>query len=313
MPYSPAKGLTYVVLGRTMIFISVIYWVLEVVGHAMLESQIDFGPTSIVGLLLVWVVSPWAVKLVRRGKRLLIMPVDQLLKRDKRPPVLYLRSFTVDAYRKMTRTRVLPFVGVSPDIEITEYEEDLAGAVSIIGPMIAIADPNDTSDRVGAARVSAIDSNWRDAVRELSSSASLVVIRPGTTPGIYWELASVVKRGEPRKLILFCAETPPTSIDRLFPKPLPEIIDGDVHFIAFDDQWNPRLLRMNWWSRFIRLGSIGSQKHAYQYELRYVIRRLGAHISLANHLGALWIHFFILVLLIYVICLVLAYMSALGL
>ena len=88
-------------------------------------------------------------------------------------PVLYLRSFTDDEaagrrYGKLTE------------------EEQLAKALAWFGPLLAVGHPGERLPHVGAQRIYLADDVWQPRVTELMKTASLVVIRTGSSQGFRW-------------------------------------------------------------------------------------------------------------------------------
>ena len=105
------------------------------------------------------------------------------------PPVLYLRSFEDDATASAFRG------------DLTE-EENLVRALAHIGPVVAIGKPGEELPLAGASRFYVTDDRWQERVAELVGRARLVVIRTGLSPGLMWELRTVLKLSEPSRVLL---------------------------------------------------------------------------------------------------------------
>ena len=104
-------------------------------------------------------------------------------------PVLYLRSFTDDEaagrrYGKLTE------------------EEQLARALSWFGPLLAVGHPGERLPHVGAQRIYLADDVWQPRVTELMKTASLVVIRTGSSQGFRWEVSQALLTVDPERLLL---------------------------------------------------------------------------------------------------------------
>lgn len=136
--------------------------------------------------------------LLVRARRYFQISADSLLAVDKRPPILFLRSFTDDERVQYgnSQTALLDF----------SLETRLANHFSHFGPFIAIGSPQDTVPQPGAARVLLSDSEWQSRVLGWMESANLIVMYCGTTKWVNWELQRVIERGRSTSLILMIPE-----------------------------------------------------------------------------------------------------------
>lgn len=180
------------------------------------------------------------------GKKLTTRSANELLRKDPRPPVLYLRSFGVDddqvneklrgAFWKETRLSV---------------EEQMASELHRIGPVVAIGRPGERLPTLGAARVYVADADWQDVVTQLATHAALLVLRVGETAGFWWELERAAKIADGTRVVLFLPSTGHdsaagaqaydrfrTRADVLLPHPLPPSINESC-VIHFDAKWSP--------------------------------------------------------------------------
>jgi len=115
-----------------------------------------------------WLVYPlpvgvwFGVKLVRRGFGHDAAAAAEIMSRDKRAPVVYLRSFKHDDDRLIPWwSRILLYwVSVS-------FEQMLAATLDCVGPFIAIGRPTETVPELGAARLYCSDTEWRDRITDL--------------------------------------------------------------------------------------------------------------------------------------------------
>ena len=143
--------------------------------------------------------------------------VEDELKKDPRPPILYLRPFTADVVRFATWDQRIRFifkclysillfakivrdifrrVGVSfPDTRRLSAEEFLVSLLDPLGPVIAIGRPKDKIPPLGAVRIYLTDKgeNWKDVVSKKMKEAQLILMFAGTTEHFVWELESVFK------------------------------------------------------------------------------------------------------------------------
>jgi hypothetical protein len=186
---------------------------------------------------------------VSRGKRMRARSAADVLVEDRRPPVLYLRSFGADGGQFSGQF----FMHHS-------YEEHLVRALKHAGPVVAVGSPAEDASlpSVGGARMYLRDDAWQGRVDGLISGAGLVVVHAGTSTGVVWELRRVVAANRPERVILCLpVDVASTSKKRLtagsgfeqfraatlgvFPKPLPLHAGGHA-FMYFYADWTPALL-----------------------------------------------------------------------
>ena len=142
----------------------------------------------VLAMVLIWV----AARLLVRAKRQAAPNARTLLARDRRPPVVYLRSFTAD------RTTAK---GVTFSSWFTE-EEQLVRVMRDVGPLVAIGEPGELLPSLGAARLYVGTDDWQQVVHDLLARARLVMLRIGQSPGLYWEFENVVRRARPEQIVL---------------------------------------------------------------------------------------------------------------
>lgn len=176
-------------------------------------------------------------------------------------PVLYLRSFDDDKAAAVFRG------------DLTE-EEQLVRALTPIGPVIAIGKPGESLPLAGAHRLYVTDDRWQAEVASLMQRARLIVIRSGLTPGLAWELDTVLRLDTPSKLMLLAdsrAEIVHLLEQILKFNPaartmvdLPRLRLGSMlGFVVFDASWRARLLPLRrWWAYFSAKHEDGSLMYA---------------------------------------------------
>jgi hypothetical protein len=130
--------------------------------------------------------------------------------------VLYLRAFSDDKrpFAVGTASKLRGYTGKfkakaahSYNILRLTLEEFLDEEFSAqIGPLVALGNPLDRLPPEGAIREYAPDPAWRDRLVELARMAACVVIDPGQSDNLQWELTHIRAEGMSRKLCLF---TPP--------------------------------------------------------------------------------------------------------
>ncbi len=191
----------------------------------LLPSQVT---VSVFGLAISLLLYFASVFLIYYGYRLGLKPADSLLRRDKRPPVVYLRSFSDDGHFDFNPKGFVPFL---LGIDVLDFlqklvgplanfhplrlarlcfsttqdtaEEQLARFLRKRGPFIAIGRPGDAIAQGGAARAYVPDENWQDRVSEWIGRAQMIVLQPSETDSVFWEIETVLNR-VPLERVLFC-------------------------------------------------------------------------------------------------------------
>jgi hypothetical protein len=138
----------------------------------------------------------------------------EVMARDPRKPVLYLRPFKADErtfhvnkHEFNVGKHAFHLVSLKPP-DIVRAEPLLLEPFKILGPLIAIGRPGEDMPPYGAARLYAgpedflyrsskvqllglCGGDWQSKVRELLDQAQLAVLYAGTTENFQWELGQV--------------------------------------------------------------------------------------------------------------------------
>ena len=230
-------------------------------------------------LILNWHVAaiPLGLFLLYRGKQYVARSRPAELIHDTRPLVLYLRPFKKDA---STVARVLPGIA-NPALLLSTFstfEEQLADAIQPIGPLVALAHPRAALPKPGASRFHATDDEWRNLVIELLGKARLVVLRPGESEALLWEIGKAFEVLNPGQLLLLFHETNKKEYDafshslkKSLVVSLPEFA-GREAFVAFGDDWKPRLLLLK--APYLRRSNYKPWRRLINHALEPVFRDL---------------------------------------
>lgn len=151
---------------------------------------LPIGLTAFIMSVLTLTLTPRLSNKYRARQRLILLRAEEVIRNDKRPPVLYLRSFTDD---KMI-ARAIGFKSVEQEMKLVLFD---------IGPFIAFAEPNIEPPNPGAARMFAAQESWREKAREEMLRAQLVIMRIGDTPSFWWEVQEAIEEGrvKPERLV----------------------------------------------------------------------------------------------------------------
>lgn len=169
-------------------------------------------PTSELLFYVLWAGAFFCAfwKLRRRSR----LTAEEAMASDNRQPVLVLRSFDDDKH--MAKMYIAQ-----------EVETMLLEALAPLGPVIGIGNPADRIPRPGLSRSYVADSDWKKRILNYMSRAGYVVVLTGTSEGISWEIAQLVKKVDPRKVLLFVGRGKKQyrkfchEFQDIFPKPLP--------------------------------------------------------------------------------------------
>jgi hypothetical protein len=186
----------------------------------------------------------WGWSIYNRGRQYLAPDANRLLQDDPRPRCVYLRPFNADDADSGNDDAVL--LGVSE-------EEQIAAAMNEIGPFVAIGKPGELLPHLGAARIYVDDKNWREDIVEWLSKAQLVLVRPGFTESIEWEIAHIVRNIHPERLVILLPWDPQNgyekfrlTFEKYFPKGLPEFSKRQwtparsiYGLLYFNSDWTP--------------------------------------------------------------------------
>jgi hypothetical protein len=208
-------------------------------------------------------------RLRRRARRYRLNALSDLRK-DKRDPVLYLRSFYSDDEESFER------------FSKRTDEEILSSTLRKIGPVITIGRPDEMGQNkedsmsgedlplLGAIRIFFTDKDWQTKVAELMSISQLLVINAGTSEGLLWEIKAAVNSAGPLKILIsllpwqsldrntrkrrynYFRERAEKAINDALPNgnlKLPEEVD-DAVFIGFSSNWTAELIKTSRWKRF---------------------------------------------------------------
>ena len=193
----PVRGVFYKFLGWTMF-----------VGGGLLAfigSSIGTGETPdvlVVTILFLMFAGPL---ILWRGKKYTAKPGEDMMREDKRPPVLYLRSFGDETRDKRFLTFLRGAFGrrIAENISAWARTEqiEIARLLSNIGPYITIGRPGEPLPELGAGRIYLLDKNWKEELNTLLERSKLIVVRAGRTEGLKWEIGQLLIKVNPEKVL----------------------------------------------------------------------------------------------------------------
>ncbi len=190
---------------------------------------------------------------VKRGLRMRLRDGWEVLRRDRRPPVIFLRPFSEDErihHKSPVGAHLGAEVPTSKSERKATAEPKIGRTLRSIGPFVAVGKPGERLAPFGAARLYLDDHEWQDIVAFLIVHAMAVVLQPDDSPGAVWELKAAVQHVDPRRILMLVPNSGlrPLGFVRIrwltgqvLPVPLPEDVACDA--FMFDEHWVPRGLQ----------------------------------------------------------------------
>ena len=159
----------------------------------------DPGSAAMVGALLL----TQGQFLVRYTRGRAVLRIHELLRVDRRPPVLYLRSFRDDAVtirtaRSMRRTWLDRLAGPYRE----RFEHVVAWHLWRYGPVVTVGQPGRSPWRIGAVRDELPVETWQQDIQEWLLAARLIIVTIGRTAGLQWELERINDLGLWSRVVL---------------------------------------------------------------------------------------------------------------
>jgi hypothetical protein len=138
------------------------------------------------------------------GRHLCAPDAKDVMARDSRPPILFLRPFAED--RRVVQSSP---VGAREGGERTkkstkdsDIEPMLVRMFKPVGPFVAVGRPGEGLAHLGAARLYVSHEEWMNTVQDLVHRAAAVVLQPEFSSGTLWEVQLVVKAVDLQRLLL---------------------------------------------------------------------------------------------------------------
>ncbi len=114
---------------------------------------------------------------------------------------LYLRSFQEDG--------IVPSSGVSwinPfGFKMQSREMTICKEINKVMPIIKISNPKEREVRPGANAIALTNDEWKDKVKSYMSTAQIIVVQPGISEWVEWEIDEIVENNYLYKTIFFAS------------------------------------------------------------------------------------------------------------
>ena len=152
----------------------------------------------------------------RRARRLAALDADEVLRRDQRPMVLYLRTFADDSLTIRTATYARrSFIDRLSPRRFERFEEVLVRNLTMIGPVVALNPPSTNLAPIGAARETLDADHWQSTIAGWMTDARFIVVGAAPeamTPGFGWELRMVDSQRLWSKTLLLLPPVPDVTM-----------------------------------------------------------------------------------------------------
>jgi len=212
------------------------------VGGLAVYVALKSAPALIGGILMICLgvgICDYGRFICYKGRCFLTLPAEKLLKKDKRPPILFLRPFDID------ETLSDFFKG---EKRVESQENLIVNFFDGFGPVVTIGQPGEKVPSRGAARFYFHGEDWKTEIIKLIDQSRFVLVALGDSPGISYELKMVVEKIPPERILLFLPLSGNRNeqfktIQKILPiRILPDIspvINHILIFVYFDENWNP--------------------------------------------------------------------------
>ncbi|HKI03000.1 MAG TPA: hypothetical protein VKK31_13575 [Thermoanaerobaculia bacterium] len=172
------------------------------------------------------------------GKKRLAPTAAEIRQEDRRPPILYLRSFAED---EPSGWFALARAGRKPS-----REEQMVAVLKTMGPVVALGDPGEELPDLGAARDYDPTREWRERVSGHLRETQLAVLRIGEeiSPSLRWEIEQSVEHLPGTGVVFILAD----GADRF--EALGQLLNPLVSWKLGRPWRMPRANELSWWIRF---------------------------------------------------------------
>lgn len=145
------------------------------------------------------------VILYNRGRQSLRPTGQEVLADTAVWPVFYLRSFRRDVDSAQIVTPLVEPQGLTWNplaFYAATEEEQIVGALSPIGPVVALGQPGETLPPIGAARLYFDEQSWKSGVASIVRRATLNVLFADDTESVLWEFSELQRIASPAHVML---------------------------------------------------------------------------------------------------------------
>jgi hypothetical protein len=308
-PYALATPQWYLPLGVlleiiawTMILVLYLYYIHLLTEIKRFDANLIRFVFSLTAVIFLFILSIARCLRVNTRKKLL----------DDRPPILYLRPFFHEhpeilfeqrnevfsyGYQESKTFLTLKYLiglwlpgGRWPNNDsISTTDSSISKALNEIGPVVAVGIPYETLPSPGALRLYFKDEEWQEKVEALMAISRIVIIQPGYSSSIDWEMATIRQNFRPENIYISfldwmdleeCSRKSQFEIfnlqlKRIYGISLPEHFH-DAYLVCFNDDWKPFKVTPKKWVKISLSSSFsGMTTSAVRETLRPVLQKRG--------------------------------------
>lgn len=180
---------------------------------------LSFALAAALGVSIFWFLAKMGGLVYGHAQRRTALAYQRVIDHDARRPILFLRSFRQDPLRLAPSARSFLARILRLGERKRTLDEIVLDAASPVGPVIALAAPQEPRAPLGAARLHAEDSEWRGVVRDLAERSRAVIINLDETESVLWEFEHLLAAGYANKTLCILAARPLSetarTIDRM--------------------------------------------------------------------------------------------------
>ncbi|MEO9669486.1 MAG: hypothetical protein ABJF80_01495, partial [Marinomonas sp.] len=160
-------------------------------------------------LLLVMII-PWVIAIaaryaVRAAERRMRNSLEDIQHKDKRAPVLFLRSFLNDQVPLVRQRRSLKQWMLDGAGSLDTLDMMILAEGTRIGPTVALGNPDDPAPPYGVARGYFDHDDWQNAVMGLCAKSAAIVLVLDETEGLEWEIGHIAAKKHLAKTLFLLA------------------------------------------------------------------------------------------------------------
>jgi hypothetical protein len=277
----PLRLIIWLALALVLVFVGLTVMVLFNPANFKDSAVTDSTGSTATGLsmLLAWLCFGLAARTYRQARRHAAPPAGEVMRRDPRPPVLYLRSFRDDHLKvRVGGPRRRSWLDSLAYPRLDRFEEVLAWNLWQVGPVVAPSLPGQKLPPLGAARAQLSEQGWRHEIEQWMRQAQVIVVVLGRTEGLAWEISRLLALDLWYKAILVVPPTPEYEVRRRWAA-FRHIASGDGAPVAEVEDLNTAALVLSpaLGPRIVAFSSPHHDELHYHLALKGAVRHLTEH------------------------------------
>ncbi len=232
-----------------------------IIGLIVIFAGILLHYTGLMEKYVIHITVGIGVLSIRKGKQYSVERGGEILEKDLRQPIVYLRTFH-DEDLSPTKKQLLKDIFWQNKSEhkrkslskYTPYDVDreqraLARIFKKIGPYVALGKPGEKLPELGSFKLYSSNDAWQETILKLLQNSRLVIFSAGKSEALRWELKQTVQNVNPTKLLLILPIRDDIYYDfilwanEIFPCKFPNDYPSR-RLVVFTENWTPEYLSM---------------------------------------------------------------------